>query len=332
MNMEIENKFFRMFGTSGVAVLGMEHLGYKYGIRDNIESMPDKLKAYYMEIVPNTLKEQTEAFDDSMFLAIDGERPTLTTEIENNLDECIDENKRERYVFDLLTPFAKWTTYFRPLAEHPFSKRYNAHECDQFLDILGKAEKGTAEWHCKLWHRLTTEYADMVHSILLKYGIDFYQVQKDCDVYLKDERFDVLPDGYFDSPRLAQYYADKQPKQPEPQRELKDLLPEKLKTDEAIEVFQRAVEANLIEIMPNVLKWNETNALLAYLCGKLYCGDTIEIDPTTKEYKIKRGETFLPEEPLNSLFGVKNLGQSRRQIIRALGLPEGHERVDELFR
>ena len=322
MNMEIENKFFRMFGTSGVAVLGMEHLGYKYGIRDNIESMPDKLKAYYMEIVPNTLKEQTEAFDDSMFLAIDGERPTLTTEIENNLDECIDENKRERYVFDLLTPFAKWTTYFLPLAEHPFSKRYNAHECDQFLDILGKAEKGTAEWHCKLWHRLTTEYADMVHSILLKYGIDFYQVQKDCDVYLKDERFDVLPYGYFDSPRLAQYYADKLPKQPEPQQNKKAINTEpelqRFREDDAQKYFAKAIALGL---MSADYDWLKGLQMLSCFAREM-----------SLKLKMGKGER-ISWKPFEILFGVKKgkLRSNYNDIHKTGADPAESYLIDKVF-
>ena len=205
MNRELENRFFRMFGTNGVAVLGMEHITYKYGFK----SLPDDMKDFYMKSIPDIVQERTEAFDDSMFMGIDGERPTIMTEIENNLDECTDENKRERYVFDLLTPFATFSAYFRSLAEHPFAERHTACECDRYIEILGKAEQGTTEWYCKLWYRLVLYYADMLHSIFLRYGIDFYKVQKDCDVYLKDENSDVLPYGFFDSPKLAQYYNAK---------------------------------------------------------------------------------------------------------------------------
>lgn len=69
------------------------------------------------------------------------------------------------------------------------------------------------------------------------------------------------------------------------------------------------------------------------MCGRLYCGDTIKIDPITKEYKVikGRGDGTLPETELNSLFGIKNLGQSRRQLFGAKGMPTGYKEIDILF-
>lgn len=305
MNREIENRFFRMFGTNGVAVLGMEYITYKHGFK----SLPDDMKDFYMKSIPDIVQERTEAFDDSMFMGIDGERPTIMTEIENNLDECTDENKRERYVFDLLTPFAAWSAYFRPLAEHPFAERHEACECDRYIEILGKAEQGTTEWYCKLWYRLVLYYADMLHSIFLRYGIDFYKVQKDCDVYLKDENFDVLPYGFFDSPKLAQYYADKQPKQ-EPNDSLNEKqsksvrLPEILNTERVRKIFDCATSKGWM--YPNgkggyewvgiigVGKWQQ----LAYMCGEIF---------GYRKLEYGNAGASIPSKELEKLFGVTRL-------------------------
>lgn len=112
-------------------------------------------------------------------------------------------------------------------------------------------------------------------------------------------------------------------------KDLKDLLPEQLRTDEALKIFQRAIDANLIEKTATGLKWQLGNALLAYLCGIVYCGDTKRWDGFYKEYNVKRGSTFFPDKALSELFGVKNLGQSRLQLKYR---PKGYEKVDVLFK
>lgn len=90
-------------------------------------------------------------------------------------------------------------------------------------------------------------------------------------------------------------------------------LPRELDTAEARRVLKKAVESELIEISKNGYIWNESNALLACMCGVLYCGDTLKTDAITKEKIIKLGSTLFPERTLCNLFGVKNLGQSRLQ-------------------
>jgi hypothetical protein len=113
-------------------------------------------------------------------------------------------------------------------------------------------------------------------------------------------------------------------------KELKDLLPERLRNDEALKIFQRAIDANLIEKTATGLKWQLSNALLAYLCGIVYCGDTSPWDEYYKEYIVKkRRSKFFPDKALSELFGVKNLGQSRLQLIYK---PRGYEKVDVLFK
>lgn len=111
--------------------------------------------------------------------------------------------------------------------------------------------------------------------------------------------------------------------------DLENMLPKQLKTDEAIKVFGKAITAKLMELDKGRLKWTKSNALLAYLCGILYCGDTKSQDTITKEFVIKRGSTFFPESALCTLFGVMNLGQSRIQLEH---LPRGYEAVDKLFK
>lgn len=103
---------------------------------------------------------------------------------------------------------------------------------------------------------------------------------------------------------------------------------DKLNTDRAKEVFGKAIEKGLIEVSDNVLKWQKSNALLAFLCGIIYCDDTQYQDAVTKEWMVKRGSTFFPNVELCALFGVKNLGQSRTQLNR---LPKGYEKALKLI-
>lgn len=90
-------------------------------------------------------------------------------------------------------------------------------------------------------------------------------------------------------------------------------LPRELDTDEAKRVLGKAVESDLVEISGNGYIWNGSNALLACMCGRLYCGDTLKTDTITKEKVIRLGSTLFPERALCTIFGLKNLGQSRLQ-------------------
>lgn len=116
----------------------------------------------------------------------------------------------------------------------------------------------------------------------------------------------------------------------------KPTLPEVLNTDEAKKIFSKAVKVGLMQPLSNGsgYQWNRSNAMLAYLCGKIYCGDRLKKDMVSKEWELKRGETFFPETALMSFFvnkekqAIKNLGQSRLQMQRP---PKGYKDIDRLF-
>lgn len=111
-------------------------------------------------------------------------------------------------------------------------------------------------------------------------------------------------------------------------------LPEELNTDEARKMFAKAVKAGLMQPLKDGYQWNKSNVLLAYFCGEIYCGDGLVQDTITKEWIVKRGETFFPETALHSFFlnkegqNIKNLGQSRLQMQRP---PKGYKDIDNLF-
>lgn len=123
-------------------------------------------------------------------------------------------------------------------------------------------------------------------------------------------------------------YTNNEIKLPEP--------PDKLNTDYAKKMFSRAVNAGLMLPSSKIkgYQWNRSNVLLAYFCGKIYCGDRLEIEEVTKEWKVKRGTEFFPETSIMSFFvndngqAMKNLGQSRLQMDNP---PIGYKDIDKLF-
>lgn len=109
------------------------------------------------------------------------------------------------------------------------------------------------------------------------------------------------------------------------------ILPERLDTPLAQQVFARAIENGLIEEIGGHYKWKESKALLAYMCGRIYCGDYPKYSAREVKSYWKSGKTeFFPESDLNALFEETALGQSR-QNRKGEAVPIGSKKVDVLF-
>ena len=122
--------------------------------------------------------------------------------------------------------------------------------------------------------------------------------------------------------------TDAQSLNPEPQQmELKDLLPNKLKADEAVEVFQNAIDAQLITNSPEGLKWNDTKQLLAYFATKV----SDKFNLTTK--LDKDGNKTTSWRPFEILFNKQGLNGAKQNWMRqnTKFVPTGFEKVDALF-
>lgn len=46
-----------------------------------------------------------------------------------------------------------------------------------------------------------------------------------------------------------------------------------LNTELAVKVFAKAIEAGYMSEKGSHYKWNDSKVLLAYMCGRIYCGD-----------------------------------------------------------
>lgn len=121
--------------------------------------------------------------------------------------------------------------------------------------------------------------------------------------------------------------TDTQSLNPEPQQELKDILPEQLKTDEAVKIFQKAIDAQLITNSPEGLKWNDTKQLLAYFATKV----SDKFNLTTK--LDKDGNKTTDWKTFETLFEQKGLKGAKQNWMRLNTKfePTGFEKVDALF-
>lgn len=79
------------------------------------------------------------------------------------------------------------------------------------------------------------------------------------------------------------------------------------------------------------LQWQlESKTLLAYLCGRVWCGDSSAYFKRRDAHVWKHGKRHFPEHALEELFGVQGLRNLRRQR-NLLPPPEGFELIDSLF-
>ena len=108
-------------------------------------------------------------------------------------------------------------------------------------------------------------------------------------------------------------------------------LPDKLNTPLARRIIKRAIADEFMEVQDGTLKWNKSVVLLAYVCGRIYCGDKPEFQKRKQKYywRLGKGARF-PDGLLQALFGVKNLGGAR-QKNRDTTVPDGAELVDKWF-
>lgn len=110
----------------------------------------------------------------------------------------------------------------------------------------------------------------------------------------------------------------------------KVVLTGQLKTELAEKVFAQAIEAGYIKEEGSHYKWNESKVLLAYMCGRIYCGDYPErFRMGTKTYWKFVMELF-PDTELCVLFDNSDIGQSR-QNRKDLTVPKNFQKIDIFF-
>lgn len=165
------------------------------------------------------------------------------------------------------------------------------------------------------------------------------QTAADWGLYLPEteiQRYEGVKIGLYDNlaKEIRQIYSHphrqpdvtKRDTPPEPQR-LENLLQDGLETDEAVNVFNKAIKADLMEVCGNGLKWKGTKQLLAYfaeiISRKFELSKKLDKDGNlTTNWKI-----------FENLFDVKDLKDAKQNWMRLNTKfePTGFEKVDALF-
>ena len=99
--------------------------------------------------------------------------------------------------------------------------------------------------------------------------------------------------------------------------------------DKGMPYFNLAMEAGLMRQTANGYEWTESQVLLAYFCGKIYCGDYVKVGKMDSTWKAGN-EAFFPEKALGKLFSRPNIGISRRKQLEGTP-PKGYQKIEQLF-
>lgn len=99
--------------------------------------------------------------------------------------------------------------------------------------------------------------------------------------------------------------------------------------EKGIPYFNLAIGAGLMKQTANGCEWTESQVLLAYFCGKIYCGDYVKVGKMDSTWKAGN-EAFFPEKALGKLFNRPNIGISRRKQLEGTP-PKGYQKIEQLF-
>ena len=115
--------------------------------------------------------------------------------------------------------------------------------------------------------------------------------------------------------------------------ELVKLLPKRVRERADIKVISAAIAERLIDITEDGhLMWLlENKTLLAYFCGRMWCGDSTHYYSDCRSWMWQRGRKMFPEKDLNLLFGEKNLRTLRKNRDLCVP-PKGWELVERIFK
>lgn len=206
MDKTIENKLFAEF-RNGAAAMCLEYIK---NVRANKSNKLDELESGYYSAFPAVIIKRTEAFDDIAWpVNIEGEY-RIAQEISDNLNNCKDDNQRERYVIEMLSVFEKWGEIFTPVArlkelekmleygctinseqeiEQEIERVSNLH--NDYLDIMSGAQKGTMEYYLNFWYRAFCKFANMLAAICSEHHINLLELQEKRGIWII-EKLDVL--------------------------------------------------------------------------------------------------------------------------------------------
>lgn len=303
-------EFLSAFKHGGLADMCIDWIRYNYDLpcvqREDGKTEKDICKGTFWEKhyseLPQHIVQDFKAWD---YDGVYNVGSALIEEIEANIEECsADSLKLGRYLLSLLTPFAEapkgcgLARVLCPLGEVQWLEKLIAKEkvqddeysregiqryqrqiewewyvSDRFRHILNSNRRVNTVEDCLGWiWSAAYRFAAVLDAVLLKFGIDFMQVQKDYGVYLIERRsaeHKQRLSQYLGTAEIMQRYLERlEPQQPQ---NIESTIPQELRTAEAMELLDKAKEVGLLD---DTYKWNReySNTLAGcFVAGLCLC-------------------------------------------------------------
>lgn len=199
------------------------------------------------------------------------------------------------------------------MIEDAFSKELGATSDNSIIvEIMPEGEKP------ELTEFVNTTDKELLYPELMRLCLeDAKGLQKD-----KQEKVKYYLDAF-----IKRQGETNNAQEPQQERGLKDLLPENLKTDEAVRIFKRAIDKGRIKKTSTGLKWVQIGekgkrAQVAYFCGRLYGYEDGGISNVGERVSYKECEL---------LFGESRLDRALRQVYEAKKPQIWRKEIDSLF-
>lgn len=133
--------------------------------------------------------------------------------------------------------------------------------------------------------------------------------------------------GYTPEPQQGEQEQQSQQGEQEQQNEKGKEIPTLKNTDKERLVFGNALMKQYMSLDKDKYKWHKPYNLLAYMCGRLYCGDrVIDIDDTEE---LKKGHRQMPRTAVKELFSGIDVANNRYSMKEP---PTDYWIIDDLFK
>ena len=228
----------------------------------------------------------------------------------NRKVEVIDTLKgkdKERYIFTLLRPFAKYSEIAKS---------------DVFKNILKGENLQVLEEQICYFVGLVEEYTITLDAILLERGINLLWYQEMSGIYLIENRNKRDYIEYLGSEKLVQRYIDEALPKLEPQQapEPTNTKPQQEElTEREKQYYEKAIKQGMAIKTDSGYKWlycSGSKVSLVYFLSKVFC---------------PKGVEQIPFKRLNNLWGVSRLDSANDQLANAKKPQRWRQHIDNLF-
>lgn len=221
--------------------------------------------------------------------------------------DTLKDKDKERYIFTLLRPFAKYSEIAKG---------------DVFKNILKRENLQVLEEQICYLVGIIEEYAIILDAVLLERGINLLWYQEMSGIYLIEERDKRDYINYLGSEKLVQRYIDEALPKLEPQQapEPTNTKPQQEElTEREKQYYEKAITQGMAIKTDSGYKWlycSGSKVSLVYFLSKVFC---------------PKGVEQIPFKRLNNLWGVSRLDSANDQLANAKKPQQWRQHIDNLF-